>query len=294
MSSIEATEDQVPIVVRELAALRAQCEVWRSEELRIAFVPTMGNLHEGHFSLVDRARELADRVIASIFVNPTQFGPNEDLDSYPRTFDADREGLARHGCDLIYAPTSKTMYPGGTKNTTRVSPPAKLVNRLCGRSRPGHFDGVATVVVSLFNQVQPDVAVFGQKDYQQLLVIRAVASDLSIPVEIVGAPTVREASGLAMSSRNGYLSATERRQAAAIHHTLSMIARGLRKGQHPSELQDRGMLDLKNAGLAPEYIEILNADTLGEPESGQAVIVLAAARVGPARLIDNIFVEKLP
>ena len=272
--------------------LHSRIDAWRRAGERIAFVPTMGNLHAGHYSLVELARTRAARVVASVFVNPTQFGPREDFASYPRTLDEDRAGLAAHGCDLLFAPAVEEIYPFGTVQSVRVEVPG-LSDILDGAARPGHFTGVATVVTKLFNLVQPDVAVFGQKDYQQLLVIRRLTEDLRLPIEIVGAPTRREAHGLAMSSRNQYLSADERAHAAIIYRTLQAMRDGLHAGQDIAAVQSQAREGLITAGLAPDYAVLRNAADLSEPapETRSGLIALIAARLGRARLIDNLITD---
>lgn len=275
-------------ILNELQALRERVRGWKRDGLRVAFVPTMGNLHDGHFSLVRLARSRADRVVASVFVNPTQFGPNEDFAQYPRTPDADASGLEAAGCDAMWLPSVETMYPYGVEATVRVQVP-RVTEVLEGAHRPGHFDGVATVVSRLFNQVQPDVAVFGRKDYQQLAVIRYMVRDLAFPIEIVGADIVREANGLAMSSRNQYLSAQERDQAAAIHRCLQAMAEAVRAGR-PREVVEHEARDRLIAdGFMPDYAVVRRPD-LTEPAAGEAVprVALIAARLGRTRLIDNL------
>lgn len=270
------------------ADLRARVSAWRRAGARVGFVPTLGNLHAGHFSLVELARTQADKVVASVFVNPTQFGPNEDFASYPRTLDADSAGLAAHGCAVLFAPTVDEMYPFGAGETVRVDVP-KLTEVLEGALRPGHFAGVATVVTKLFNLVQPDVAVFGQKDYQQLLVIRRMTQDLRLPIEIVAAPTRREANGLAMSSRNQYLSSEERERAGIIYRTLCAMREQWRAGRALAAVEADARAALEAAGSIPDYATIRRASDLGVPgpaERGDA-IALIAARLGRARLIDN-------
>ena len=210
--------------------LRARIAQWKRAGERVGFVPTMGNLHNGHFSLISNARKNTDRVVASVFVNPTQFGPHEDFASYPRTLTQDKDGLQKAGCDLLFAPDVEEMYPFGAANMVRVDVPG-LSEILDGALRPGHFSGVATIVAKLFNLVAPDVAVFGQKDYQQLLVIRRLTTDLRMPIEIIGAPTVREENGLAMSSRNQYLTAEERERASVIFRTLNAMRDAIRRRQ---------------------------------------------------------------
>ncbi len=272
--------------------LRHTVRAWRAQGLRIGFVPTMGNLHAGHFSLVESARRNADRVVASVFVNPTQFGPSEDFSRYPRTLEADREGLAAQGCDLLFAPAVEEVYPFGIERTVRVEVP-EVTAPLEGAMRPGHFTGVATVVTKLFNLVQPDVAVFGQKDYQQLLTIRRMVRDLAIPVEIVAAPTQREANGLAMSSRNQYLSPEQRAQAAALQHELQVVRRGVVAGEVPSAVADAATQRLQAQGFRVDYVSVRRADDLSEPAPGQkaGLVVLVAARLGSTRLIDNLLID---
>lgn len=272
----------------DLSALRAQVAQWRRDGLRIGFVPTMGNLHDGHFSLVRLARQHADRVVASVFVNPTQFGPNEDFSRYPRTPDADARGLEAAGCDVMWLPTVDTMYPYGAEATVRVQVPG-VTETLEGAHRPGHFDGVATVVARLFNQVVPDVAVFGRKDYQQLAVIRYMVRDLAFPLQLVGADIVREASGLAMSSRNQYLSPEERAQAAQIHQCLQAMRDAVQAGQAREAVEEQARQRLLAAGFEPDYA-VVRATDLTLPAAGQGGerVALIAARLGRTRLIDNL------
>jgi pantoate--beta-alanine ligase len=262
---------------------------WRLADERIAFVPTMGDLHQGHLALVRHALTRAPHVVVSIFVNPTQFGPGEDFDAYPRTLESDQEKLQRQGVELLFAPSVETLYPGGTEETTRVDVP-QVSRGLCDDFRPGHFAGVATVVARLFNLVQPDVAVFGEKDYQQLAVIRRMVQDLCWPIDIDGVPTVREADGLAMSSRNRYLSAEERKLAPVLYQTLCEVAEQARVGQQSCRaLERQAMKKLEVAGFNPGYVDIRHAETLRLVETGELPArVLAAARLGKARLIDNV------
>lgn len=275
-------------VVRDLPGLRRRVAAWRASGAEVAFVPTMGNLHAAHLSLLERARAGDARSVASIYVNPTQFSPTEDFEDYPRTFDADCARLDEQGCDLVWAPDDSVMYPEGVQSYLRVQAPQELAGQLCGEFRPGHFDGVASVVLRLFNQVQPDRALFGEKDYQQLLVIRWMVRELSLPVEIEQAPVVRESDGLAMSSRNRYLSADERRRAPALYRILESIAQALRAGRETSAgLERSGLQRLKEAGLRPDYLAIRRAGDLGPPEGGP-LRVLAAAWIGRTRLIDNV------
>lgn len=284
------TDTPLPIV-RTIAELRAQVRAWKQAGERVAMVPTMGALHDGHLSLVRLAQEKADRVLASVFVNPTQFGPNEDFDAYPRTEAADAKALASVGCDLMYAPTVAEMYPGGAATTVRVS---GVSEPLDGGARPGHFDGVATVVTKLLNQAQPDVAVFGEKDYQQLQVIRTFVRDLDIAVEIVGAPTSRLEDGLARSSRNTYLSAEERPVAGQLNIALRTAADRLRAGGRVDEAEAEGLAALQSAGFVRiDYFEVRAADDLARLGPGPAdrpARVFVAAFLGRTRLIDNVAV----
>lgn len=268
---------------------------YRRQGKRIGLVPTMGNLHEGHLSLVRKATEAADVVVTSIFVNPMQFGATEDLDTYPRTLPEDQEKLEGAGNTLVFAPSNNEIYPEGLAQQTRVSVPGVSEGH-CGASRPGHFDGVATVVSMLFNMVQPDVAVFGEKDFQQLAVIRKMTRDLKIPVEVIGVPTSREKDGLARSSRNGYLTPAERKQAPAVYQTLQMVARKLQSsGESPRDfaaLEREGQTMLMDAGLRPDYLNIVNSHTLKPATSGdRELTVLVAAFLGTTRLIDNLSVS---
>ena len=281
-----------PGLVTGEADLRRVVGEWRRERQVVALVPTMGNLHAGHGSLVERAATRADRVVVSIFVNPLQFGPGEDFASYPRTLEADMARLAGVPCDLVFAPGVETMYPGGRESVARIEVPG-VSEGLCGASRPGHFTGVATVVAKLFNLVTPDLAVFGEKDFQQLAVIGKMVRDLCFPVEIVAAPTVREPDGLAMSSRNAYLSPEERARAPALYGALVEAAETLRAGSRDFvALQQRGMDNLRSAGLVPDYFEVRRREDLAAPAAADArLVVLAAAKLGRARLIDNLPVD---
>jgi pantoate--beta-alanine ligase len=270
-------------------AVRSRVQQWRAAGLRIAFVPTMGNLHAGHMSLLAAARYRGDRVVASIFVNPLQFGPSEDYSGYPRTLDEDQQLLQEARCDLLFAPSVADMYPhGGDQRTLIVV--RGLSDILDGRFRPGHFDGVATVVAKLFGIVVPDVAVFGEKDYQQLLVVRHMTLDLALPVEIVGAPTVRAPDGLALSSRNRYLNADERARAALIHRSLSQAVRAIYGGSiEHAQLEREGSLMLEGAGMSVDYFAIRNATDLSAASAESSdLVVLTAVRLGRARLIDNL------
>ncbi|MGM3388978.1 pantoate--beta-alanine ligase [Stutzerimonas stutzeri] len=279
-------------VVRTVADLRAAVSRARSEGKRIGFVPTMGNLHAGHVALVKKAGQRADYVVASIFVNPLQFGPNEDLDSYPRTLAADQEKLFEAGCHLLFAPSVEEMYPHGQNLQTIVRVPG-VSEGLCGGSRPGHFDGVSTVVTKLFNMVLPDLAVFGEKDFQQLAVIRTMVRDLNMPIQIIGEPIVRAEDGLALSSRNGYLSSEERAIAPTLHRTLVKLADAIRQGErdYPALLAT-GREALMAAGMRPDYLEIRNAQDLQPArDDHHELVILAAAFLGKTRLIDNLLVD---
>ncbi len=276
-------------IVRTIAHLRAQVSAWRQAGLRIGFVPTMGALHEGHLSLVRLARTRADRVVASVFVNPTQFGPNEDFDAYPRDEARDAGLLESAGCHLLYAPSVAEMYPAGASTTVTV---AGVSEPLDGQARPGHFAGVATVVTKLLNQCAPDVAVFGEKDFQQLAVIRRLVRDLDLPVEIVGGPTARADDGLALSSRNAYLSAAERPVAARLNAVLREVLAKVRGGAPVAAAEEAAVADLLAAGFRKvDYVEARVPETLGRLGPGPAsgpIRVLGAAHLGRTRLIDNL------
>ena len=281
-------------ILNTIAELRAQVTAWKRAGERVAFVPTMGNLHPGHIRLVERARELASRTVASIFVNPMQFGANEDYAGYPRTLENDGRQLEAAGLDLLFAPPLTEIYPRPLEQMTQVAVP-ELSAVLCGISRPTHFNGVTTVVTKLFNQVQPDVAVFGEKDWQQLLLIRRMVIDLDMPVEIVGVPIVREADGLAMSSRNGYLSVQERAIAPTLYAILQATAERLQKGERDyAGLEAEAKMRLAAASFRPDYVEIRGSNDLQRPtEETQAISdlrIFAAAWLGRARLIDNLAV----
>lgn len=282
--------------VHRIEAVRARVRAWQAEGRVVGFVPTMGNLHEGHLRLVRHARRISDHVVVSVFVNPTQFAPGEDYDAYPRTLDADSEQLRAEGAEVLFAPSVAEVYPRGLDHLVTVHVPG-LSDILCGAHRPGHFTGVATVVCKLFNMVGPDRAVFGRKDFQQFQVIRRMATDLNLPVEIVGSPTAREADGLAMSSRNAYLEAHERGVAPALYQCLHGIAGALRDGERDFlELEAQGWRRLTGAGMRPDYVSIRRRYDLSEPVPdlpADDLIVLAAAHLGRARLIDNIEVADL-
>ncbi|MGB5306073.1 MAG: pantoate--beta-alanine ligase [Gammaproteobacteria bacterium] len=271
------------------AAVRARIQAWRVQGSRVAFVPTMGNLHAGHLQLVEHACAGADRVVVSIFVNPMQFGPGEDYASYPRTLDRDRAALLDAGADLLFIPAVFEMYPGGVEQVTRIEVPG-LNAILCGEHRPGHFNGVTTVVAKLFNMVQPDTAVFGEKDYQQLVIIRRMVSDLCMPVAVVGVGTVREADGLALSSRNQYLSAAERTLAPQLYHTLCSAKARVEAGEEDYiSIESAAHEQLAQAGFDPEYVSLRCQADLAQPgPEDRELIVLAAARLGRTRLIDNV------
>jgi pantoate--beta-alanine ligase len=275
--------------ISSIAELRRIVREWRLARESIAFVPTMGNLHAGHASLVGAAHHHGRRVVASVFVNPLQFGPNEDFSAYPRTPDDDSALLSELGADVLFLPTVEEMYPKGTTGSTIVDVP-ELSNILCGAFRPGHFQGVATVVVKLLNLVQPDVAIFGEKDYQQLTIIRTSVEDLCLPVKIVGAPTVRAEDGLALSSRNRYLSADERARAPALYRALDRARRRLESGDTDiADIEREGRDALLAAGFRPDYFEVRMAGALEKPHGQNVdVVVLAAARLSRARLIDNL------
>ena len=271
----------------DLGVLRRQVRDWKRADLRVGFVPTMGNLHAGHFALVRALRKQCDRVVASVFVNPTQFGPDEDFARYPRTADADALGLASSGCDLLWMPSVPTMYPMGLDATVQVRVPG-ITSVLEGAHRPGHFDGVATVVARLFNQVQADVAAFGRKDYQQVAVIRHLVRELSVPLELLVVATERDADGLALSSRNQYLSPSERSTAPVIHRTLLAMRDASRAGA-PREAVERDACDaLESAGLVPDYAVIRTPDLLEPLALDGPRVALIAARLGRTRLIDNL------
>lgn len=277
--------------VESIKDLRAQVKAWRMQGLTIAFVPTMGNLHEGHLALVDTAHRHADKVIASIFVNPMQFGLSEDIDNYPRTLAQDKESLIKVNTDLLFTPTAEIIYPKGVGENSYVEVP-NISDLYCGASRPGHFRGVATVVCKLFNLVQPDFACFGSKDYQQLQVIQTMVEDLSMPVEIIPVEIIREKSGLAMSSRNGYLTPEELAIAPVLSKTLQWLDAELRKSHQPRDyaaLIMQASEKIDNAGMKTDYINLCHAKTLAPvTPNDKDIVILAAAYLGKARLIDNL------
>ena len=273
-------------------ALREQLEEWRHAGEHIALVPTMGNLHEGHLRLVEIAREHAERVVVSVFVNPKQFAEGEDFDEYPRSPERDKRRLKKAKADMIFVPDVETIYPFGIDNATSVTVPA-LTDELCGAFRPGHFDGVTTVVSRLFSLVQPDVAVFGQKDYQQQLVINRMVQDLSLPIQVICGETQREEDGLAMSSRNQYLTEDERAIAPKMYAMIQSIGHGLETGQRNyEEIESKAANELEALGFKPEYVSIRRAENLDLPDRDcDELVVLVSAHLGKARLIDNIVVH---
>lgn len=274
--------------VRDLTELRAAIAAFRAEGARIALVPTMGALHAGHVALIDAAKRTGTKVVASIFVNPTQFGPNEDLARYPRREAADSRMLVEAGCDVLWLPAVETMYPDGFASAVSV---AGVSETLDGATRPGHFDGVATVVTKLFNQVTPDAAFFGEKDYQQLQVIRRMVADLDFAIEVVGVPTQRDDDGLALSSRNIYLDEEERAKAVALPRALGVAARAIARGITAEEATSEAQTSLVAAGFSVDYVTLVDAETLAaNPGADRPRRLLAAARMGQTRLIDNIAV----
>ncbi|SEN80910.1 pantothenate synthetase [Sphingomonas gellani] len=275
--------------IRRVAELKEAVSRFRAEGSRVALVPTMGALHAGHMALIDAARRPGTRVVASIFVNPRQFGPNEDLSRYPRREMADARMLAEGGCDLLWAPDVEEMYPAGFATSISV---AGVSEGFDGAARPGHFDGVATVVTKLFNQVRPDAAYFGEKDFQQLAVIRRMVADLDMGIEIVGVPTQREDDGLALSSRNIYLDEGDRARAVALPRALGIAARAIGRGEDPVTVLDEARGTLAAAGFDVDYVSLADAETLGEdPDPSRPRRLLAAARIGNTRLIDNLAIE---
>ena len=276
------------ITVTTIAAVREHVARWHAAGERVVFVPTMGNLHAGHVSLIEAAKAHGKRFVSSIFVNPMQFGPNEDFAHYPRTPAQDATMLEKAGCDLMFMPEVAEIYPNGADNATRIEVPG-ISNILCGEFRPGHFEGVATVVAKLFHIVDPDVAIFGEKDFQQLTVIRRMVADLCLRVEIVGAPTVRESDGLAMSSRNQYLDATQRQLAPAIYRQLQQALTALRAGERDyAKIEGAGRAALDGLGFKTDYFSVRDARSLlpARPDT-KHFVVLTASRLGKARLIDN-------
>jgi pantoate--beta-alanine ligase len=282
-------------VFQDIAGLRTHIARYRRDDQEIALVPTMGNLHAGHIALVKAAREACERVVVSIYVNPLQFGAGEDFDAYPRTLEADRQKLEAAGAHVLFAPSDREIYPQGREHSTTIDAPEALTHTLCGASRPGHFRGVTTVVAKLFNIVQPTVAVFGEKDFQQLRVIQRMTADLNLPIRILGLPTHREADGLAMSSRNGYLSAEERSNAPLLYAQLQWAAEQLRAGEIWDAIEAEGLKRLSGAGFVPDYFTLRDAENLQPLTGWQAgdapARVLLAARLGQTRLIDNLSIS---
>ena len=278
-------------IVNTVFELRAAIKTWRMEGASVAFVPTMGNLHAGHLQLVNLAQKKADRVIVSIFVNPTQFGAGEDFETYPRTEREDREKLEAGNADLLFQPSVADIYTPDAKTTVTVT---GLSDLYCGASRPGHFSGVATVVCKLFNLVQPDIALFGHKDFQQLSVIKTMVRDLNIPVEIIGVDTVREPSGLALSSRNGYLTDDERRVAPKLYHALCVARDAILAGnQTYADIEQQALQFLQQAGFQPDYFSVCRSSDLKKAVAeDRDLILLTAARLSKTRLIDNIYFSK--
>jgi pantoate--beta-alanine ligase len=278
-------------ITQDITELRSKITLWRQQGLKIAFVPTMGNLHEGHIALVEKAKTIADRVVASIFINPMQFGINEDIDNYPITMVADQEKLLTVGCDLLFTPTPNIIYPKGLDKQSYVEVP-NVSDGYCGESRPGHFRGVSTVVCKLFNLVQPDIACFGLKDYQQVQVIQTMVEDLSMPIEIIPVETVREESGLALSSRNNYLTEEEKEIAPALAQNIQWLAKEIASNNDFIGLAKKAANYIDNAGMKTDYIHICHARTLQPAsEDDKELVILAAAHCGKARLIDNLQVS---
>ncbi len=272
---------------QDIAQIRAQVSQWKRQGETVAFVPTMGNLHLGHITLVKEALKRADHVVVSIFVNPMQFGQNEDLDAYPRTLEADQAALIEAGAELLFTPTPEIIYPKGMDKQTFVEVP-NISDELCGASRPGHFRGVATIVCKLFNIVQPDIALFGKKDFQQLMVITTMVEDLSMPIEIIGVDTIREPSGLAMSSRNGYLTEQQKQQAATIKQAMDSIAANVKQGRSIADSLEQAKQLLMSADFKIDYLEVRNATNLYPANDDDAqLVILVAAFMGATRLIDN-------
>ncbi|HSH43229.1 MAG TPA: pantoate--beta-alanine ligase [Arenicellales bacterium] len=275
-------------ILKSIEEVRDCVRALKDRRGSVAFVPTMGNLHQGHLALVEHALEQAAAVLVSIYVNPLQFGENEDFAGYPRTLEADREALEALGVAAVFVPDEATMYPRGAERQTRVVVPG-LGEILCGQSRPGHFQGVTTVVARLLNIVGPDIAVFGRKDYQQLAIIRRMVSDLAMPVKIEGVPTVRDADGLALSSRNQYLDAGERSIAPGLYRALQDCVRRIQAGTPIEEARSLGLKELAEAGFRPDYLEVRHQNDLAPPtDNDRDLVALAAAHLGRARLIDNL------
>ena len=279
------------ITISDITELRKQIKTWRQQNLTIGFVRRMENLHAGQISLITKTKKHADKIVASIFVNPMQFGANEDIDNYPRTLDDDKAKLIAEGTDLLFTPTPAIIYPKGLDKQSYVEVP-NVSDGYCGESRPGHFRGVSTVVCKLFNLVQPDVACFGLKDYQQVQVIETMVEDLSIPVNIIAVPTVREPSGLALSSRNNYLTAEQKAIAPALNEALRWLAKMLETNKDFHHLSQQAIEKINSAGLTTDYLNICHARTLNPATvNDKALVILAAAHCGKARLIDNVQVN---
>ncbi len=275
-----------------VSELRQYVQHWKDHKQSIAFIPTMGNLHQGHLSLIQKGQSLCDKSICSIFVNPMQFGPNEDFNHYPRTLDRDIELLESVACDLVYMPTASELYPQGLENISQIIV-TDLTETFEGAHRPGHFTGVATIVAKLFNIVKPDISVFGKKDYQQYCVIRKMTQDLNLNVEIIGQETAREPSGLATSSRNQYLDEAQKSQAALIYQTLQSAAHKIIKGENNFAIIEKMASDsLRQAGFDTDYFNVCNADTL-KPATAEdrKLVILVTARLGDTRLLDNIEID---
>ncbi|AZG34952.1 pantoate--beta-alanine ligase [Shewanella psychromarinicola] len=280
------------ITTSAISTIREHVNAWRRKGETVAFVPTMGNLHRGHIALVDEAKKRADHVVVSIFVNPMQFSANEDLDNYPRTLAQDSELLMVAGTEILFTPTPEIMYPKGLAQQTFVEVP-DIGDQLCGASRPGHFRGVATIVTKLFNIVQPDIALFGRKDFQQLMIIKTMVEDLSMPIDVIGVETIREKSGLAMSSRNGYLTADEKYLAARLKQVLDNIIHAIQHGEAAQQAITKAERDLISAGFTPDYLQVRNANTLHQATAADTkLIVIAAAYLGKTRLIDNVLFSR--
>ncbi|MCG7543572.1 pantoate--beta-alanine ligase [Pseudoalteromonas sp. MM17-2] len=276
----------------EIRSLRSQIKSWRQAGLSIAFVPTMGNLHEGHYSLVDKAKTLADKVVVSIFVNPMQFGANEDLDAYPRTLKADQQGLSERGADYLFTPTVQTIYPNGLESQSYVDVPGVSLG-YCGGARPGHFRGVATVVTKLFNLVQPDFACFGEKDFQQLQVIKTMVRDLSMPIEVIGVPTQRDVNGLALSSRNNYLNEAQKQQASTLFTTLQWVKEQIQAGNNDfADLEHQAIARIEQKGLRIDYFNVAERNRLTAATAKDSeLVLLVAAYLDKVRLIDNLTLD---
>jgi pantoate--beta-alanine ligase len=280
--------EQKMITTSAISTIREHVKTWRSKGETVAFVPTMGNLHQGHITLVNEAKKRADHVVVSIFVNPMQFSANEDLDGYPRTLAQDSEKLMLAGTELLFTPTPEIIYPKGLAQQTFIEVP-EIGDELCGASRPGHFRGVATIVSKLFNIVQPDIALFGRKDFQQLMIIKTMVEDLSMPIDVIGVETIREASGLAMSSRNGYLTTEEKHSAATLKQALDSIVNAIQRGEAIQQAISIAKKRLITVGFTPDYLEVRNANTLRQVTAADSeLVVIVAAYLGKARLIDNV------